>query len=218
MRLQSLLSFVPGAVALVIILAAPRPLATVIHAGAQEQSPPKAKDQSVRAASTPEADKADSRATTTPTTTTTAPLAVRELDAAAIKELLKRDPRQPRPLLVNFWATWCEPCREEFPDLVRINADYQGRGLEFVTISLDDVMDIKTTVPQFLEEKHASMPAYLLNPSDPDALVAVIDPTWGGALPATFLFDARGQIAFRQMGRVHVEELRAALEKVLSEK
>ncbi|HEX8652590.1 MAG TPA: TlpA disulfide reductase family protein [Pyrinomonadaceae bacterium] len=212
MRLQSLLSFVLGAVALfIIIFAAPRPLSTVIQAGAQEQSPTRANGQSVRATSSPEADKADSKATT-------APLVVRELDAAAIKELLKRDPRQPRPLLVNFWATWCEPCREEFPDLVRINADYQGRGLEFITISLDDVMDIKTTVPQFLEEKHASMPAYLLNPSDPDALVAVIDPTWGGALPATFLFDARGQIAFRQMGRVKVALLRAALEKVLSEK
>ena len=210
MRIQSLLSFVLGAAALVIILAAPRPLSTVIDAGAQEQSPPKANGQSARATSSPEVDKADSN--------TKAPLAVREADVAAIKELLKRDPKQPRPLLVNFWATWCEPCREEFPDLVRINADYHGRGLEFITISLDDVMDIKTTVPQFLEEKHASMPTYLLNPSDPDALVAVIDPTWGGALPATFLFDARGQIAFRQMGRVQVKELRAALEKVLSEK
>jgi thiol-disulfide isomerase/thioredoxin len=211
MSLQSLLSFVPGAVALVIIIfAAPRPLSTIIDAGAQEQSPPGVNGQGVRAAASPELPSSASGEA--------GALAVREADVAAIKELLKRDPKQPRPLLVNFWATWCEPCREEFPDLVRINNDYRGRGLEFITISLDDVMDIKTTVPQFLEETHASMPAYLLNPSDPDALVAVVDPTWGGALPATFLFDARGGIAFRQMGRVKVDALRAALEKVLSEK
>jgi thiol-disulfide isomerase/thioredoxin len=145
-------------------------------------------------------------------------VSVTEADAARIKEMLKRDPKDARPLLINFWATWCEPCREEFPDLVRINGDYFSRGLEFITISLDDVAEIKTSVPQFLQEMHAPMRAYLLNPSDPDALVAAVDPTWGGALPATFLFDAQGQIAFKHMGRVKVEELRAALEKVLSRK
>src|SRR5688500_15630769 len=62
---------------------------------------------------------------------------VREIDLEGLKKLLKRDDTQSRPLLVNFWATYCEPCRDEFPDLVQIDKDYKTRGLEFITISLD---------------------------------------------------------------------------------
>lgn len=145
-------------------------------------------------------------------------LAVREIDVLALRELLQPNTKQPRPLLVNFWATWCDPCREEFPDLVRIDADYRARGLEFITISLDDTSQINTNVPQFLREKKASMPAYLLNTLDPDAAIEMVDRAWRGALPATFLYDARGQIVFKHMGRVKAAELRAAIEKVLSEK
>jgi thiol-disulfide isomerase/thioredoxin len=143
---------------------------------------------------------------------------VREIDAPALKGLLQSNPKQPRPLLVNFWATWCDPCREEFPDLVRIDTDYRRRGLEFITISLDDTTQINENVPQFLKEMKATMPAYLLNVPDPDEAISIVDRTWRGALPATFLFDARGQIAFKHMGRIKPAELRAAIEKVLSEK
>src|SRR5882762_11230191 len=90
---------------------------------------------------------------------------VREIDTDALKALLKRDSQ--RPLLVNFWATWCDPCRDEFPDLVKIDEDYRSKGLDFIAISLDDPPDIKTEVPKFLRQMHATMPAYLLN-ADPE--------------------------------------------------
>src|ERR1700750_1283137 len=59
---------------------------------------------------------------------------VTEIDLEGLKKLLQpaSDPSQARPLLVNFWATWCDPCREEFPDLVKLNNDYKDRGLNFV--------------------------------------------------------------------------------------
>jgi thiol-disulfide isomerase/thioredoxin len=147
-------------------------------------------------------------------------ITVREIDAPALKELLQPNLKQPRPLLVNFWATWCEPCRDEFPDLVRIDADYRARGLEFITISLDDTTEINGDVPQFLNEMKASMPAYLLNVLDLDVAIAVIDSSWRGAfaLPVTLLYDARGEIVFKHMGRIKPAELRASIEKVLSEK
>lgn len=145
-------------------------------------------------------------------------VSVREIDTSALKELLRPKAQEPRPLLVNFWATWCDPCREEFPDLVRIDAEYRARGLEFITISLDDTSQIATNVPQFLKETKASMPAYLLNTLDPDEAIEAVDRTWRGALPATFLYDARGQIVFKHTGRIKPAELRAAIEKVLSEK
>src|SRR5262244_3857959 len=74
------------------------------------------------------------------TAATTAPApVVSEIDTEALKALLKRE--SPHPLLVNFWATWCDPCRDEFPDLVKIDAQYRSLGLDFVTVSLEDLKD-----------------------------------------------------------------------------
>jgi thiol-disulfide isomerase/thioredoxin len=158
-----------------------------------------------RAATPPQTRKASAQTT-----------AVREIDAEGLKKLLQRGSKQSRPLLVTFWATWCDPCREEFPDLVQIDKDYKARGLEFVIISLDDPGDIKTGVPQYLQKMHAAMPAYLLNVADPEPAIKEVDATWTGGLPATFLFDAQGQIVFKHMGRILPGELRAALDKTLN--
>ena len=144
------------------------------------------------------------------------PAAVREIDPKALQGLLKREPA--RPLLVNFWATWCDPCREEFPELVKIDTQYREKGLDFIAVSLDDLAEIKTAVPAFLRGMGATMPAYLLNASDPDLAVSAVDPEWHGALPATFLFDSQGKIAYKRFGRIKPLELRAAIEKVMSDK
>ena len=148
---------------------------------------------------------------------------VREVDLAALKALLQRDPAKARPLIVNFWATWCEPCREEFPDLVKINEEYGARTdgaagrVDFITVSLDDPEDIKKGVPEYLQKMNARMPAYLLNVPDPEQVINLVDPTWSGAMPATFLFDAQGHIVFKHMGRIKPDELREAIKKVTSD-
>jgi len=135
-----------------------------------------------------------------------------------LAKLLRRDPQQPRPLLVNFWATWCVPCRDEFPDLVRIDEQYRPRGLNFITVSLDDVSELTQNVPLFLRQVRGErIPAYLLNTIDPDAAITAVDNTWRGELPATFLFDARGQLVFKHSGRIKPDELIAAINKVLSD-
>lgn len=144
------------------------------------------------------------------------PAAVQVVDPQGLRGLLKREAA--RPLLVNFWATWCDPCREEFPDLVKIDAQYRERGLDFISISLDDLAEIKTGVPEFLREMRATMPAYLLNAGDPDLAVSWVDPEWHGALPATFLYDRQGKIAYKHFGRIKPLELRAAIEKLVGNK
>ncbi len=142
--------------------------------------------------------------------------AVKEINVESLTSLLKRDSAPPRPLLVNFWATWCDPCREEFPDLVKIDQQYRPQGLDFIAVSLDDLADIKTEVPKFLREMRATMPAYLLNVPDPEMAINAVDPKWSGALPATFLYDAQGAVVFKHFGRVNAVELRAAIEKLVS--
>lgn len=145
-------------------------------------------------------------------------LVVREINLEGLKKLLQREGNQSRPLLVNFWATYCEPCRDEFPDLVQINKDYKARGLEFITVSLDDPEELKTTVSQFLRQMRAEMPAYLLNVPDPEPAIKWVDAAWSGGLPATFLYDAQGQIIFKHTGRIKPQELRTAIETVTSDK
>lgn len=144
---------------------------------------------------------------------------VREIDDAALRKLLQVDAAgSAGPLLVNFWATWCEPCRDEFPDLNKLDAKYRPRGLRFITVSLDDPAELKTSVPQFLREMNSQAPAYLLNTPDPAVSISAVDPQWTGAvgLPVTFLFDKRGQIVFKHMSRIKPAELQTAIEKVMS--
>lgn len=148
---------------------------------------------------------------------TTSPV-VKTLDMEGLKKALQRDGNNPRPLLVNFWATWCDPCREEFPDLVKIDKEYKPKGLDFITISLDDLADIKTGVPQFLKEMKATMPAYLLHVEDQSEAIGAVSSEWGGGLPATFLFDANGQIVYSRTGIIKPDDLKEAINKVLPNK
>jgi thiol-disulfide isomerase/thioredoxin len=141
-------------------------------------------------------------------------VSTRTVNAEQMQALLKRDGT--RPLLVNFWATWCDPCREEFPDLIQIDKQFRRQGLDFIAISLDDLPDLKTAVPKFLREMRATMPNYLLSVSDPEPAIKSVDPAWDGALPATFLYNSRGEVVYKHFGRVNTAELRAAITKVMS--
>jgi thiol-disulfide isomerase/thioredoxin len=138
---------------------------------------------------------------------------VEPIDTSGLKDLIAKS--KDKPLLVNFWATYCDPCRDEFPDLVKVDSDFRPKSLDFVTVSLDDVSDIKTTVPQFLAQMKATMPAYLLNVSDPEPAINAVDPKWQGELPATFLYNAKGEIVFKAFGRVNTAALRDAIEHVV---
>ena len=139
---------------------------------------------------------------------------VQEVKEGALKSLREASAAGGRALLINFWATWCAPCRDEFPDLVRVRALYPPARLDFVTVSLDDPSDISSAVPDFLAEMRAGrIPAYLLNATDEDAAVALVDPAWRKELPATFLYDRAGALSFKHMGRIKPAELTAAIEK-----
>ena len=141
------------------------------------------------------------------------PIVVSPIDTDGLKGLLTQ--QRERPLLVNFWATYCDPCRDEFPDLVKIDKEFRPHALEFVTVSLDDVADIKTGVPKFLDSMKATMPAYLLNVTDPEPAINLVDPRWQGDLPATYLYNEKGEVVYKHIGRVNPVELREAIEKVV---
>jgi thiol-disulfide isomerase/thioredoxin len=95
-------------------------------------------------------------------------------------------------VLLNNWATWCGPCREEFPDIVKLAVQYRARGLRVVLLSWD--ADAKTA-QGFLASQHVDFPAYLKDGNESDTrFVDTIEPRWTGAFPATMIYDGTGKL------------------------
>ncbi|MBA2494218.1 MAG: TlpA family protein disulfide reductase [Acidobacteria bacterium] len=139
---------------------------------------------------------------------------VMQIDEIALKNLLERDGENAKPLLINFWATWCDPCREEFPELVKIDADYKGK-IDFITISLDDAAEINREVPKFLVNMKAGMPAYLLKTDNEEAAIASVTKDWQGGLPFTVLLNEKGEIVYIRQGKIKPEIVRSEIDKIL---
>ena len=132
-----------------------------------------------------------------------------QIDILALKRLVRP---QGKPLLINFWATWCGPCRDEFPDLVKIDEEYKGK-IDFLTISLHEPADKDSAIPEFLSEMKAQMPSYLLVTDNEEAAMHVVSKQWAGAMPYTILFSAKGGVLYSRQGRVKIDALKAALVK-----
>lgn len=118
-------------------------------------------------------------------------------------------------LLVDFWATWCVPCRVELPQLVKLQAKLKARGLEVVTISADEP-ETTMAANKFLKETGAAgLPAYIKRPKDDDTFIGMVDPKWQGALPALFLYDKNGKKVQSFFGETPMKDIEAAINKVL---
>lgn len=137
--------------------------------------------------------------------------AVTQIDIKKLESLLKPNAK---PLLINFWATWCDPCREEFPDLVKLDALYKGK-IDFITISLDELSDIDGDVPKFLTSMKAEMPAYLLHTPDESAAIKLVSKDWAGNLPLTVLMETNGKIAYQRGGKIRFDTLKENVDRVL---
>lgn len=140
---------------------------------------------------------------------------VTQIDEIALKNLLKREGENAKPLLINFWATWCAPCVEEFPDLVKIANDYKDK-IDVVTVSLDDLAEITRDVPKFLAKQKAEMPAYLLKSNDEETAIKTVADSWQGGLPFTGLYDKTGKLIYGRQGKFVSSQLRTEIDQVLS--
>jgi cytochrome c biogenesis protein CcmG/thiol:disulfide interchange protein DsbE len=111
-------------------------------------------------------------------------------------------------MLVNFWATWCAPCRRETPELVRIHEKYAGRGFSVVGISLDE--NPASVVPGFIEKFKMTYP--VLYPTPDFGMAAEVQ-----SLPTTLLLDRQGRIARTYLGAVSEDMLTGDIEQLLQE-
>lgn len=119
-----------------------------------------------------------------------------------------------RVLLVDFWATWCKPCRKEMPELVKLEQKLRARGFDLVTISADEP-GAEAAALKVLKENNVPGKLYLKKAEDDDKFINSIDPKWGGALPALFLYDRSGKKMRSFIGETPIQDLEAAIEKIL---
>jgi thiol-disulfide isomerase/thioredoxin len=122
-----------------------------------------------------------------------------------------------RPLVVDFWATWCGPCQIEIPWFEKLHDEYAGQGLEILGVSADDLdkddpaklFTEKRDISDFVSKMHMNYPVLIDAESIEDA--------WGGldALPATFFIDRNGKVVASTVGLAPREEIEANIRKAI---
>ncbi len=134
------------------------------------------------------------------------------LDEAAFQRLVEA--HKGKVILYDFWATWCEPCRVELPQLARLEAKLRSQGFELITISADEpeqAADAEKVLKQFAVHG----PVYRKQAKDDDRFINSIDAKWSGALPALFLYDKAGQKVRSFIGETDMGTVEAAIRKLL---
>jgi thiol-disulfide isomerase/thioredoxin len=118
--------------------------------------------------------------------------------------------------LVNLWATWCQPCVEEFPDLVRLQRAYRDRGLRVLFVSVDFDSELGT-VRRFLAEQGVDFPTYIKAQDDDNAFINTLNPNWSGAIPATLIFDQAGRLRHFHEGKADYATFEQMIQSVLEQ-
>jgi thiol-disulfide isomerase/thioredoxin len=114
-----------------------------------------------------------------------------------------------RVVVLNFWATWCEPCKKEMPDLSAIQNDYAALGVQVIGAAGDAAED-SAKVLKFIREYKVNFPVWIGATTDDMERFGV-----GTVLPATVIVDREGKIVWREIGIVKAAQLKAELDKLL---
>ena len=118
-------------------------------------------------------------------------------------------------VLVNIWATWCVPCRDEFPDIMRVHEELKDSGFELILVS-GDFNPENPEIREFLSEQGVDFTTYIKDEDDM-VFINTLEEDWGGALPATFLYDENGTLIKFWEGKTDYETLRESVDAVLSQ-
>lgn len=113
-----------------------------------------------------------------------------------------------KALLINFWATWCTPCRDEIPEFIEAQEEFGGQGLQILGVALDRAEPVSA----FMQEMGFNYPS-LIAQTEGMEIMARYGNT--GALPFTVAFDRDGRVVGKKLGRVSRAQIRAFVESML---
>lgn len=115
-------------------------------------------------------------------------------------------------VFLNFWATWCAPCRKEIPDIIELMAEFPETEFVVIGVSVDRDADVTNTVSKFVRAKKVPYPVIISN----DKLIEA----YGGIsnIPSTFIINKDGTVSEKILGGKTKEEFKAAVKKALSNK
>ena len=116
-----------------------------------------------------------------------------------------------RVVVLNFWATWCEPCKKEMPDLSAIQNDYAALGVQVIGATADEAGE-SAKVLKFIRQYKINFPVWLGATTDDMTRFGV-----GTVLPATVIIGRDGKIVWREIGIIKPAALRKELDKLLSD-
>jgi thiol-disulfide isomerase/thioredoxin len=134
------------------------------------------------------------------------------IDGARYLELVKE--RRGKPVMVSLWATWCEPCRDEYPMVVALSRQYEKKGLSVFGVSLDEDAEAGL-VRRFLSRAEPGFPNYRKKPGNEEGFINLINPKWSGALPATFFYSRDGRLLTQIVGESKRENFEAAIQQII---
>lgn len=109
-------------------------------------------------------------------------------------------------VFVNFWATWCAPCRDEMPYLVELQKKMGVENMRLVLISADEPEQEREAIA-FLDSVRAPKPRYIKRSTNDESFINAVDSTWSGALPASFIYDRNGRLVRSVFGEANLAEL-----------
>lgn len=115
--------------------------------------------------------------------------------------------------VVNFWATWCQPCVEELPSFEAINTTYKHKGVNVVLVSLDSPKQVDERLFPFLIDNDIRSEVVLLADPNSNSWIPKVDPHWDGAIPITVIYNKNKRMFYERV--FTVEELKAEVEKFL---
>ena len=134
------------------------------------------------------------------------------IDAQGYQKVLEQ--YRGKPLLMTFWATWCEPCRDEYPMLNELAKQYAPTGLKVVGVNFDQDGDL-ILMRRFIARYKPIFPNYRKTGGEAEFHQAVF-PGWNGALPASFFYSKDGRQVGRMVGAGTRETYEAAIRSLLA--
>ncbi|MCX7986968.1 MAG: TlpA family protein disulfide reductase [Bacteroidales bacterium] len=96
--------------------------------------------------------------------------------------------------LINFWATWCAPCRKELPDIEKIGEKYATSKFKVILVSLDMPETLQSTLYPFLKKNNIRSTVLVLDDPDSNRWIDRVDSLWGGSIPATLIYRGKEKI------------------------